>query len=392
MWSQLAILAGLSLSAVVSAAPVDTRLTNAERIQRGLPLNAPKKRYVATRTRALVPRASGDGSSPSVVQVSPVLPSKRSTLDKRYYAAEWLMVNTTSGYLTMGSQVENALQLNLPNVAQSDDFIVAMQDGLAPQFVSSVDASGGGADVVRKFNLTSTSDGGVPQLSADQSSIWTYAPASGSLMADYFPASGGPLSLYFGAPTDGSGDLVGMTDQSLLLNQQAYTFKAMSISDAATVLNTNVQSDYYAVTGPGIEGLYLQYDPGSDRFIFVNQTITTPTCFKAFYSSTDLSKRDIQYYNVGNSTWNSVGLRICESCDYKYSVLPSPPADAAIDTDTVYTGIWTYSSTLSGLEGFISANVNGEDIMFGSDGNSTLDAVVYDSTTASQSVLVGPAV
>lgn len=30
--------------------------------------------------------------------------------------------------------------------------------------------------------------------------------------------------------------------------------------------------------------------------------------------------------------------------------------------------------------------------MFGSDGNSTLDAVVYDSTTASQSVLVGPAV
>lgn len=45
------------------------------------------------------------------------------------------------------SQVENALQLNLPNVAQSDDFIVAMQDGLAPQFVSSVDASGGGADV-----------------------------------------------------------------------------------------------------------------------------------------------------------------------------------------------------------------------------------------------------
>lgn len=92
-------------------------------------------------------------------------------------------------------------------------------------------------------------------------------------MADYFPASGGPLSLYFGAPTDGSGDLVGMTDQSLLLNQQAYTFKAMSISDAATVLNTNVQSDYYAVTGPGIEGLYLQYDPGSDRFIFVNVSL-----------------------------------------------------------------------------------------------------------------------
>lgn len=60
MWSQLAILAGLSLSAVVSAAPVDTRLTNAERIQRGLPLNAPKKRYVATRTRggwAIVLRA-----------------------------------------------------------------------------------------------------------------------------------------------------------------------------------------------------------------------------------------------------------------------------------------------------------------------------------------------
>jgi hypothetical protein len=77
---------------------------------------------------------------------------------------------------------------------------------------------------------------------------------------------------------------------------------------------------------------------------------------------------------------------------YKYSVLPSPPADAITDTDTVYTGIWTYSSTLSGLEGYISANVNGEDIMFGSDGGSTLDAVVYDSTTASQSVLVGPPV
>lgn len=45
------------------------------------------------------------------------------------------------------TQVENSLQLNLPNVAQADDFIVTMSDGLGPQFVSSVDASGGGADV-----------------------------------------------------------------------------------------------------------------------------------------------------------------------------------------------------------------------------------------------------
>ncbi|RSH93707.1 hypothetical protein EHS25_006354 [Saitozyma podzolica] len=381
MWSQLAILAGLSLSAVVSAAPVDTRLTNAERIQRGLPLNAPKKRYNATRTRALVPRASGDGTTPSVVQVSPVAPSKRSTLDKRTYVVEWLMVNTTSGQLTMGTQVENSLQLNLPNAAQADDFIVTTSDGPGAQFVSSVNASSGGADVVRKFELTSTSDGGVPQLSVDQSSIWTYAPASGSLMADYFPASGGPLGLYFGAPTDGSGDLVGMTDQSLLLNQQAYTFKAMSISDAANVMNIGVESNHYAVTMPGSEGLYLQYDQSSDRFIFINDTLTNPTCFKAMYSATDLTKRDIQYYDVGHSKWN-----------YKYSVLPSPPADANTDTDTVYTGIWTFSSTLSGLEGYISANVNGEDIMFGSDGGSTLDAVVYDPATASQSVLVGPPV
>jgi hypothetical protein len=113
----------------------------------------------------------------------------------------------------------------------------------------------------------------VPQLSVDQSSIWTYAPASGSLMADYFPASGGPLGLYFGAPTDGSGDLVGMTDQSLLLNQQAYTFKAMSISDAANVMNIGVESNHYAVTMPGSEGLYLQYDQSSDRFIFINVSL-----------------------------------------------------------------------------------------------------------------------
>jgi energy-converting hydrogenase Eha subunit E len=93
-------------------------------------------------------------------------------------------------------------------------------------------------------------------------------------MADYYPASGGPSGLYFGAPTDGSGDLVGMTDQSLLLNQQAYTFKAMSISAAAAVMNTNVRSQNYQVTMPGSSGLYLQYDHVSDRFIFINVSLT----------------------------------------------------------------------------------------------------------------------
>jgi hypothetical protein len=43
--------------------------------------------------------------------------------------------------------VENSLQLNLPNAAQADDFIVTTSDGPGAQFVSSVNASSGGADV-----------------------------------------------------------------------------------------------------------------------------------------------------------------------------------------------------------------------------------------------------
>jgi hypothetical protein len=33
------------------------------------------------------------------------------------------------------------------------------------------------------------------------------------------------------------------------------------------------------------------------------------------YSATDLTKRDIQYYDIGHSKWKSVGLRICQSCE-----------------------------------------------------------------------------
>jgi hypothetical protein len=52
MWSKLAVVVGLVASSLVSAAPTE-QLTNAERIQRGLPLNRPARRFDASKTRGV---------------------------------------------------------------------------------------------------------------------------------------------------------------------------------------------------------------------------------------------------------------------------------------------------------------------------------------------------
>ncbi|RSH93706.1 hypothetical protein EHS25_006353 [Saitozyma podzolica] len=345
MWSKLAVVVGLVASSLVSAAPTE-QLTNAERIQRGLPLNRPVRHFDASRTRALLPRSSDSGTEQSVVQFTPPL-GKRNVDQTKYLSYD----GTNLGLVL---DVSDALIVNLPTTnTLIDGQIVATYNG-QDLYMSSYHPTTA-QEGVFMFTLTSTSDNNAPAGQDHQTSIWNYVPDV-SLAPDYFPATGNAKSLTFGL--DANGNFIGATSDVAATAIQ--TSLIASTASYADVVAANpppptpylMTIDYSSLT-PNPQ--YIQYTEGPGglgSFGFVTDT-STATTFTVAASTTNSSLSVISF------TYNGVAKKMATRyylpgycgapCPKTFDICATPSGYDTFSTGGApETDVWYLNSPIEG--------------------------------------------